>query len=266
MRKLFIISWALVLFFASPLFSQSIPMNPEASRESENFINYFDEAQPLRAWEIREDSIKGWLHWRTVENFYYGKDRGNLPMIADLSALHPVFRDKVLEMIRICSEKGIQLDVVETYRTPSKQLEYKRMGRRYTRTGPGYSRHQYGLAVDIVPLVNGVPQWNNYQLWRKIGLIGEKLGFRWGGRWRYLYDPGHFEYAGYVDLRKMAIGEFPPLAGSNQYPCLNEDLRQLHVKWKSLDLHQTNLYQEDRIRIARKESILRESTSPGGKE
>lgn len=266
MAKKLLFSIILALPLALPSFSQSIPVEGDLQGSRNEFVSHFSHPVAVRAWEVRDDSLKGWLNWKTVENFSFGKDRGNLPMIADLNALHPYFRDRVLQLINLCKEKGIQLEVVETYRTHAKQREYKMMGRRYTRTPPGYSRHQYGLAVDVVPVINNVPQWNNYQLWRKVGLIGEKLGFRWGGRWRYLYDPGHFEWGAFADLRKLSQGQFPPTPVAYQYPCLEEDLRLLRLRWKSLDAHQDVLYEENRMRIARKESITRDTAAPGGKE
>lgn len=157
---------------------------------------HFTSTIDFRRWEYADDTLDEWREWEMVDNYHFGINRGSLSMIKDLESLHPYFRDKVIEMIRLCRAKGIELVVVETYRTHAKQTEYKRMGRRYTRTKAGQSKHQYGLAVDLVPVIDSIPQWKNYRLWRKIGPIGERLGFRWGGRWRRLYDPCHFEWTG----------------------------------------------------------------------
>lgn len=110
----------------------------------------------------------GWENWSTVENYTFGKDRGSLLMIADLEALHPFFRDKITQLIAICKTKGIELALVETYRTHAKQNEYKTMGKKYTRSGGGHSKHQYGLAVDVVPIVDSVAQWDDTRLWKKL--------------------------------------------------------------------------------------------------
>src|SRR5687767_3202187 len=63
------------------------------------------------------DSLNGWKTWSFVENYTFGKDRGDLPMITDLNSLHPFFRDQVLNLIAKCKAKGIDLVIVETYRT-----------------------------------------------------------------------------------------------------------------------------------------------------
>lgn len=172
-----------------------------------------------------------WMNWATVPNFTFGKDRGELPMIVELEALHPYFRDQIIELISICKSKGIELAIVETYRTVAKQNEYKSLGKKYTRSSGGRSKHQYGVAVDVVPLVNSVPQWDNIALWKKVGLAGEKLGLRWGGRWRHPYDPGHFEWGGGVSGASMAQGKIPNVPNPEKYPSLNDDLARLRVYW-----------------------------------
>src|SRR5690606_16504474 len=123
--------------------------------------------------DVLYDESSRWKDWQLVENYTFGRDRGSIPMIADLSALHPYFRDKIIQLIQLCRKKGIELRVVESYRTHVKQAEYFAMGKKYTRSQGGKSKHQYGLAVDLVPIVNGEAQWDNKVLWKRIGVIGE---------------------------------------------------------------------------------------------
>lgn len=189
-----------------------------------------------------EDTINGWKHWTLVENFTFGKNRGEIPMITSLEALHPYFRDKVIELIALARKKGIELAVVETYRTRAKQMEYQSMGKKYTRIGAGYSKHQYGLAVDLVPIVNGEPQWHNRALWYKVGIIGERLGLRWGGRWKRPYDPAHFEWTGGLTPQELASGKFPPVPDAQKnYPCLEEELKLLRKYWLEWELSQSTI-------------------------
>jgi hypothetical protein len=177
---------------------------------------------------------EAWKEWKTVENHSFGKDRGSIPMIADLKSLHPFFRDRIVQLIANCKRKGIELAVVESYRTHTKQSEYYSMGRKYTRSTGGKSKHQYGLAVDVVPVVKGIALWENVTLWKKIGVEGEKLGLRWGGRWRSPYDPAHFEWSGGLTTYQLALGALPvvPKAFATQYPCLEEDIAELKKHWE----------------------------------
>ena len=186
------------------------------------------------------DSVNGWQRWSIVENYTFGKNRGSLPMINDLKSLHPFFRDRIIQLIAKCEEKGIQLAVVETYRTHAKQHEYKTMGKRYTSSKAGQSKHQYGLAVDVVPVIDSTAVWDNTMLWKKIGVIGEKLGLRWGGRWRNPYDPGHFEWTGGLTSYHLSNGKFPKLSMFEEhYPCLDEDLKLLQRYWREWETAQS---------------------------
>jgi len=188
-----------------------------------------------------------WRRWTTIENFTFGKDRGNLPMINDLDALHPYFRDKVRELIAKCKAKGIELAIVESYRTAAKQNEYKSMGKNYTRSGGGKSKHQYGLAIDVVPVIDSVAQWNNIRLWRKVGVMGEQLGLRWGGRWKSLYDPGHFEWTGGLSIYHLSKGQWPRIPKVSNYPCLDEALLQLTENWKAWEIEHSSITRKETV-------------------
>lgn len=195
---------------------------------------------------VLEDESAFWKDWELVENYAFGKDRGNIPMIADLRALHPYFRDKIIALIDLCRKKGIELAVAESYRTHAKQAEYFGMGRKYTRSAGGKSKHQYGLAVDLVPIVNGQPEWENKALWKKIGTLGESLGLRWGGRWRAPYDPAHFEWSGGLTTYHLASGLFPSVPGKHNYPCLEEDLELLQSSWNAWETEQSSMARNGR--------------------
>lgn len=179
---------------------------------------------------VETEVVEAWRQWTVVENYAFGKDRGTLSMITDLNALHPFFRDKVKELMIQCEKKGIQLAVVETFRTHAKQNEYKGMGKNYTNSAGGRSKHQYGLAVDVVPIINGKAVWNNTALWRKVGVTGEKLGLRWGGRWKRPYDPAHFEWTGGLTSTHLAAGTLPTIP-VEKYPCIEEDVEMLRKFW-----------------------------------
>jgi hypothetical protein len=193
---------------------------------------------PNNLLSVDEES-NAWKNWSYVDNYAFGQDRGAIPMITDLHSLHPYFRDQILELIARCKAKGIELAIVETYRTHAKQREYNTMGKSYTKSRAGQSRHQYGLAIDVVPIVNSKPVWNNTSLWRKIGVAGEKLGLRWGGRWRDPYDPGHFEWTGGLTSNHLIAGKFPSKPGfAERYPCLEEDLKILQRHWNEWETSQ----------------------------
>lgn len=127
-------------------------------------------------------------------------------LISDLSHLHPAFRNKIIVLIATLHAQGIEVEVRETYRTPERQNRLRRKGKSMVRAGR--SKHQYGMAVDIVPVrKNGSFDWSNKKKWGKIGRAGEALGLTWGGRWKKLYDPGHFELDYPID--SLIAGHWP---------------------------------------------------------
>lgn len=238
-----------LLFLSVTLFGQnetiSLPLAPYRNEQTEIISalsrNFIFESPKAETPEPEES----WKNWTIVENFTFGKDRGDLPMIADLDALHPYFRDKIITLMAMCKSKGIELAIVESYRTHSKQNEYKSMGKNYTRSGGGKSKHQYGLAIDVVPIIDSVAQWDNAKLWRKVGVIGEQLGLRWGGRWKSLYDPGHFEWTGGLSSTHLAMGLWPSIPKTSNYPCLDEELIQLTEYWKALEVEQSSIARKE---------------------
>lgn len=183
------------------------------------------------------DTLYAWQEWQIAENYNFGKNRGDLQMITDLQALHPYFRDKIIQLIENCKTKGIEISVVESFRTRAKQAEYFGMGRKYTRSAGGKSKHQYGLACDVVPIVDGSAQWDDKVLWRRVGMEGEKLGLRWGGRWRNPYDPAHFEWTGGLTTVQLAAGYFPR-PKVQRYPCIDEDIKILRKFWEAWENEQ----------------------------
>lgn len=231
-------------------------LNNEAVFDTTAFVAM--EVETTISLETREDA---WKQWQIVENYTYGKDRGNLPMIADLNSLHPYFRDRINELIDVCRKQGIELAVVESYRTHAKQAEYFGMGRKYTRSKGGNSKHQYGLAVDVVPVIDGQAVWENQTLWKKIGVNGERLGLRWGGRWRAPYDPAHFEWSGGITTTQLAKGLLPaiPRSHATRYPCLEDDIKKLQESWEAWETEQSLLA------TTSAKSVVRNSGSAGQK-
>lgn len=112
-------------------------------------------------------------------------------MVRELYILHPAFRNKVIKLIYECKKQGIDLRIVETYRTPERQNYLKK--KRRTMLSGGYSKHQHFMAIDVVPIIKGKMIWHNYKLWNKIGKIGIEQGLLWGGKWQKFRDYPHFE-------------------------------------------------------------------------
>ena len=111
--------------------------------------------------------------------------------------LHPFLDNKIRAVIKEAKSKGINLKIISGHRTLAKQQELYMSGRNgkghiVTNAPPGFSYHNYGLAVDVCEFVNGKPKWNSKH-WALIGEIGKKHGLVWGGDWKSLVDKPHFQ-------------------------------------------------------------------------
>lgn len=76
------------------------------------------------------------------------------------------------------------------------------------------SYHNYGLAIDVVDILNGAANWNTN--WSGISQIGKAQGFSWGVDWSRNKDRPHFE---------MSFGN--STSTLSQKPLLNNGFRKL---------------------------------------
>jgi peptidoglycan L-alanyl-D-glutamate endopeptidase CwlK len=117
-----------------------------------------------------------------------------------INTLHPKVRDKARQLLnRVEKELGIRIRVTSGFRTYAEQNALYAQGRTtkggiVTNAKGGQSNHNFGTALDVVPIVNGKADWKTTsETWGKIAKIGKELGFAWGGDWKGLVDKPHFE-------------------------------------------------------------------------
>ena len=118
----------------------------------------------------------------------------------NIEKLHPLVRNKARELINKAEkELGIKLRATSTLRTYAEQDKLYAQGRTtkggiVTNAKGGFSNHNFGVALDVVPIVNGKADWKaSAETWSKIGQLGKSIGFQWGGDWKGLIDKPHFE-------------------------------------------------------------------------
>jgi peptidoglycan L-alanyl-D-glutamate endopeptidase CwlK len=129
----------------------------------------------------------------------------------ELRFLHPIVRTKCEQFIEKCRKQGITVLVTSTYRDNESQDALYAQGRtvagkKVTNAKGGQSFHNWRVAFDIVPLVNGKAIWNDKALFTKCGEIGESCGLEWGGRWKFT-DMPHFQYTGGLTLKDFQAGK-----------------------------------------------------------
>lgn len=104
---------------------------------------------------------------------------------------------------------GIDLIVTCTWRTNTEQAALYAQGRTtpgkiVTNAKAGESAHNYRLAMDVVPLVNGKPDWDGaHPVWQQIGAIGQSCGLEWlGAPGSPFREQAHFQYPNWRSLRE----------------------------------------------------------------
>ena len=110
-----------------------------------------------------------------------------------LEDLADSFRPLAEKLIAACKAAGIPLAIIDTLRTEAEHAANLAKGVSWVKR----SKHMDGLAIDVCPqvLLREKGWAPASPLWTTIGVIGESLGLRWGGRWR-VKDLGHFELGG----------------------------------------------------------------------
>ncbi len=118
-----------------------------------------------------------------------------------LNKVHPELKKRVTALIEALATQGLTVEVVQGLRTFQEQNELFKQGRSkpgqiVTNAKGGQSNHNYGLAVDLCPFVNGKPQWNDNNGFIRIGVEAARQGLDWGGSWKKFIDKPHVQLGG----------------------------------------------------------------------
>ena len=122
-------------------------------------------------------------------------------------------KERVERFIALCKDNGIDLLVTSTYRdNESQQALYEQgrttAGKVVTNAKAGDSWHNWRCAVDVVPMVNGKPDWDgSHPVWAKVGELGKQTGLEWAGEWRTFKELAHFQYTGGLTLTDLKNGQ-----------------------------------------------------------
>lgn len=166
-------------------------------------------------------------------------------MSRDINKLEPGTRIRVLRFLAAAESADIDLLVTCTDRTFQEQAKLYAIGRtkpgnpcrcgkkvnpigtcpkhplglRVTNAGPGRSWHNWGRAIDVVPLRFGKPVWgtsgdgidddpsddltDDLELWQRVGMLGKSCGLEWAGDWKSFPEFPHFQHTGGLSLSAL---------------------------------------------------------------
>lgn len=132
--------------------------------------------------------------------------------IERIKQIHPKLRQEVLDMYTYTNEKllgkGVKLRFAYTYRSPEEQKQLFKQRPKVTNADSWQSIHQYGLAFDIVLLLdkdgNGTFETASWDTkldfdkdreadWMEVTNYFKSKGWSWGGDWKSFKDLPHFE-------------------------------------------------------------------------
>jgi len=124
-----------------------------------------------------------------------------------LDQLYLPFLQKVLDVAAACKARGCHFEARAGFRSFEEQERLFNQGRTtpgpvVTDALPGYSAHNYGLAVDFARLEAGryLRDARDYAV---LGQEAAKAGLSWGGTFHHLKDAAHVQLPGYVDAREL---------------------------------------------------------------
>lgn len=124
-----------------------------------------------------------------------------------IKVLHPKAVPIFTDFINECEDTfDITLKVIFGLRTFDEQAAIYAKGRTapgpvVSNAKPGYSFHNYGLAIDIAELKDGKISWAvKYEQFKP---ISDKYKLKWGGTFKSLVDKPHYELSFGFTIREL---------------------------------------------------------------
>jgi peptidoglycan L-alanyl-D-glutamate endopeptidase CwlK len=138
-----------------------------------------------------------------------------------IKGLNPQVRPYARELVRKAALSGIQIKIIGGFRTYKEQKilycqgrneaycnGYYKSGNIVTNAKAGQSFHNWRVAFDFCPIVNGKCQWNDKGLFATCGAIAESVGLEWAGRWTGKFkETAHCQYTGGLSLLDFQKGK-----------------------------------------------------------
>jgi peptidoglycan L-alanyl-D-glutamate endopeptidase CwlK len=132
----------------------------------------------------------------------------------NVADLHPYVQTLAKKFLALAKKEGIDVLVTSTYRDAESQNALYAQGRTkpgriVTNAKAGQSWHNYRLAFDVVPIVNGKAMWNDLRTFKRLGEIGKSVGLEWAGDWKQFKELAHFQATGGLTLAQLRAGKQP---------------------------------------------------------
>lgn len=128
-----------------------------------------------------------------------------------IAQLHPIVKEIATIFFDRLAENNLDFLITDAYRSIDEQNQLYSKGRTskgkiVTQVKGGYSYHNYGLAFDIVPILDGKLNYDDRTSYTLAAQIAEPLGLEWGGNWKKFTDTPHFQYSLSLNYDNIANG------------------------------------------------------------
>jgi spore germination cell wall hydrolase CwlJ-like protein len=144
---------------------------------------------------------------------------GSARCVNDLNLLEDVTRQRVEAIIADAKKLGTELEAFETYRSQERQQQLFNQGATRLRQ---VGVHHYGLACDLVKVINGEPSWKGD--FSFLGQLAQTHGLIWGGNWG---TPNvQHSFVDSVHVQRCSIRRQPALFSDGWYTDENYDPNQ----------------------------------------
>lgn len=125
--------------------------------------------------------------------------------------LRPDVAQNCRVFVALMKAAGFTVQIVNTVRDEEKQLALFAQGVTLSKV-PTFHAVGAGLAFDICQGIKG-HGYDNPAFWDMAGIIGEKMGFEWGWRWKSFPEKPHFQWSEHGKYKGSDIlgGHLPPV-------------------------------------------------------
>jgi peptidoglycan L-alanyl-D-glutamate endopeptidase CwlK len=119
-----------------------------------------------------------------------------------LKNVHPELARRVTLLLVNFAIKGVEMRVTQGLRTYAEQDAIFAQGRNghkgkiVTNAKGGQSFHNFGIAVDLCPFVDGKARFDDEKAFDSIGEEALIVGLEWGGNWKKIKDRPHIQLGG----------------------------------------------------------------------
>ena len=126
--------------------------------------------------------------------------------------LHPHVADLCNNFKVECMKHDIDILITSTYRDHESQDAIYAQGRtkpgkRVTNARGGQSFHNWRVAFDFVPIINGKAQWSDIATFKKCGKIAKSIGLEWSGDWSgRMREYAHCQWTNGLTIKDFQAG------------------------------------------------------------